>query len=51
MMLVRFLGGMSLLADCGTADSAMWSDWLECVAKAKQEQSNMGLNLKNIDAE
>ena len=39
------LGGMSLLADGDTADSAMWSDWLECVAKANQEQINIEMNL------
>ncbi len=33
--LAGFLGGMSQLDDGKPADAAVWSDWLEAVAKTK----------------
>lgn len=33
--LAGFLGGMTLLEDGKPADSAAWTDWLECLEKAK----------------
>lgn len=29
---------MSFLSDGSTADPAVWGDWLECVAQAKQNK-------------
>jgi hypothetical protein len=39
------LGGMSLLADGGTADPAVWPDWEEAVRKALQEVPMLGLDI------
>ena len=41
--LAGFLGGMSVLEDGETADSAVWSDWLEAIEKARRDQD---INLK-----
>ena len=40
------LGGMSLLADGTPADPAVWSIWMESVAKAKGQKSDLSLDLK-----
>ena len=40
------LGGMSFLEDGGTADPAIWNDWLRAVEKAKQGQVDARLRLK-----
>lgn len=39
------LGGMSLLQDGGTADPAIWKDWLRAVEKAKSGAVNANLRL------
>lgn len=39
------LGSMSLLADGGTADPAMWQDWLESIDRAKEQQGGQSLDL------
>ena len=40
------LSYMSLLADGGTADPAVWSDWLEAVRKAISGEVDLQLKLK-----
>lgn len=44
--LAGFLGSMSLLEDDMPVDDAVWSDWLEAVAKARMNQ-NIDLNIEN----
>jgi hypothetical protein len=34
------LGDMSLLPDGGTADPAIWGDWLKCVKEIKPDSEN-----------
>jgi hypothetical protein len=41
------LGGMSLLQDGGTADPAVWHDWEAAVRKARADEVNLGLNLRD----
>lgn len=43
------LGGMSFLPEASTADPAMWSDWLECVLRAKQGEVDVNLRLDDLD--
>lgn len=38
------LGGMSLLPGGGTADPAVWDDWLSAIRKA--ESGSVGVNMK-----
>lgn len=40
------LGSMALLKDGGTADSAIWADWLEAVDKASSGRVGADLELK-----
>jgi len=40
------LGSMSLLEDGGTADPAIWQDWLESIEKAKGQVVDQSLGLK-----
>ncbi|WP_037055456.1 hypothetical protein [Rheinheimera baltica] len=44
--LAGFLGSMSLLEDDMPVDDAVWSDWLEAVAKARMNP-NIDLNIEN----
>ena len=39
------LGSMSTTGDGKTADPAIWSDWIQSVAKAKNSAVNTGLEL------
>lgn len=39
------LGSMSYLADGQTADPAVWTDWMLCVAKVLAGQGDAQLNL------
>jgi hypothetical protein len=41
------LGGMSLLADGGTADPAYWDDWLRMVEIARGQHPDIGLHIKD----
>lgn len=38
----RLLGGMSLLADGGTADPAYWKEWEECVQRVQSGNLSEG---------
>jgi hypothetical protein len=40
------LGSMSLLPDGGTADPALWGEWLEDVARARREAVKPALGLR-----
>ncbi len=40
------LGGLSLLADGSPVDQAAWSDWLRAVERAKGNQVDMGLHIR-----
>ncbi len=40
------LGGMSLLPDGSPVDSAIWSDWINSVTKAREKTNNLSLNLR-----
>lgn len=42
-----FLGSMSFLASGGTADPAIWSDWLEAVRKANADEVDADLHIDN----
>ena len=37
------LGSMSTLPDGGTADPAVWQEWLECINNAKKGQVDTSL--------
>lgn len=39
------LGGMSLLDDGGTADPAVWSDWLDAVESVNRDRVDARLQL------
>lgn len=39
------LGSMSLLPDGSPADSALWSDWLRCVERARSKKVRTDLGL------
>ena len=39
------LGDMSTLPDGGTADPAVWHEWLACLEKAKRGEVDTRLNL------
>jgi len=39
------LGSMSLLADGGTADPAVWPDWIDAIQKAKSGRVTARLDL------
>ena len=39
------LGGMSLLIDSGTADPAVWGDWLQSVEKVLTGHDDIGLKI------
>ncbi|MFN0053809.1 MAG: hypothetical protein ACKV0T_16640 [Planctomycetales bacterium] len=41
------LGGMSLLPDGSSADSAMWDDWMQCVQRSKEGTVNPCLHLSD----
>ena len=38
------LGSMSTLPDSGTADPAVWQEWLECVDNAKKGKVDTSLS-------
>ena len=38
------LGGMSLLADDGTADPAVWTDWEEAIGKVREGKDDIELD-------
>lgn len=39
------LGSMSYLSDGGTADPAIWADWLRCAQKVLDEGADASLKL------
>lgn len=43
--LAGFLGSMSLLPDGKPADPAIWQEWLDAVAKAKESGNDTSLRL------
>ena len=40
------LGSMSLMPDGGTADPAIWHDWLSAVDKAVSDRAKVNLQLR-----
>lgn len=40
------LGSMSLLPDGGTADPAIWEDWLNAIREAESQSVKMDMELK-----
>ena len=43
------LGDMSILQDGGTADPAVWIDWLQCINQVKTKKNNIDLSIQPME--